>query len=360
MDKIRFYNWLRLLGIFLSIIFLMFLAYLMREVLMPFFVAGLIVYILNPVADYFEGRGLRRSAVVTVLFLTFVAVIAVGGYLSWGSLMREVADLKVSLPNYLLSIKGSLIQTAGLLEKQRDFLPKGFFSGIIEEKFGQNSGIMLSAAPGLIISAVSLIMSSIIVLFTVFFLLKDGKLMRKKLIRSVPNRYFEITLTILDEVNTAVGNYIRGQITDCLIIGVLSTVGLALIGFKYAILVGAIVGLMNMVPYLGPLAGMIVGFMMALIDGNSLPMGMRVLLVLSIVKLIDDALVNPMVVGSSVELHPLVVILCITVGEALLGVLGMLIAVPVFCALKAIFEVLHKGLITYGFWEGHGAEPAGK
>ncbi len=360
MDKIRFYNWLRLLGIFLSIIFLMYLAFLMREVLMPFFAAGLIVYILNPIADYFEGQGVRRSAVVAVLFLVFVAVIAVGGYFSWGSLMGEVDYLKVSLPKYLLSIKGSLIQTAGLLEKQLDFLPKGFFSGIIEEKFSQNSGVMLSAAPGLIISAVSLIMSSIIVMFTVFFLLKDGKLMRKKLIRSVPNRYFEITLTILDEVNTAVGNYIRGQITDCLIIGVLSTAGLALIGFKYAILVGAIVGLMNMIPYLGPLTGMIVGFMMALIDGNSLPMGLRVLLVLSIVKLIDDALVNPMVVGNSVELHPLVVILCIAVGEALLGVVGMLIAVPVFCALKATFEVLHKGLITYGFWEGQGAEPAGK
>ena len=360
MDKIRFYNWLRLLGIFLSILLLMYLSYLMREVLMPFFIAGLIVYILNPIADYFEGCGLRRSAVVAVLFLFFIAIISVAVYLSWGSLMGEFEYLKVNLPKYLISIKSSLLQTAGMLEKQLDFLPKGFFSGIIEEKFTQNSGNVISAAPGLIISAVSLIMSSIIVLFSVFFLLKDGKLMRKNLIRAVPNRYFEITLTILDEVNTAVGNYIRGQITDCLIIGALSTIGLALIGFKYAILVGTIVGLMNMIPYLGPLTGMIVGFMMALIDGNSLPMGLRVLLVLSIVKLIDDALVNPMVVGSSVELHPLVVILCITVGEALLGVVGMLIAVPVFCALKATFEVLHKGLITYGIWEGQGAEPAGK
>ena len=360
MDKLRFYNWLRLLGIFLSILFLMYLAYLMREVLLPFFVAGLIVYILNPVADYFEGQGVRRSAVVAVLFFVFIAAITIGGYFSWHFLMGEVDYLRDNLPKYLLSIKGSLMQTAGLLEKQLNFLPKGFFAGIIEEKFKQNSAGMLSAAPGLIVSAVSLIMSSIIVLFTVFFLLKDGKLMRKNLIKSVPNRYFEITLSILDEVNTAVGNYIRGQITDCIIIGGLSTIGLALIGFKYAILVGAIVGLMNMIPYLGPLTGMLVGFMMALIDGNSLPMGLKVLLVLSIVKLIDDALVNPMVVGSSVELHPLVVILCITVGEALLGVVGMLIAVPVFCALKATFEVLYKGLITYGIWEGQGAEPAGK
>jgi len=76
-------------------------------------------------------------------------------------------------------------------------------------------------------------------------------------------------------------------------------------------------------------------------------MGLKVIFVLSLVKLIDDFFVNPVVVGKSVELHPVVVLICILVGSMMMGVFGMLIAVPLFCALKATFKVLHDGIIGY-------------
>ena len=349
MDKIKLYNWLKLLAIYFALLLIIYIAFLCRNLLFPFLLAVILTYILNPVADYFESWGIKRGAVVGVLFFSFILILALVLYFSMPSFLSELETLRTSAPKYFLNIKNSLQQIFLQLEEQFSFFPKGYLSNLLNEKYNSMSITLVSCLPGMVFKFINLIALFLLVLFTTFFLLKDGRQMRKTLISIVPNKYFELTLSVLHESNLGVGNYVRGQLTDCAIIGTLSIIGLFLIGFKYSLLIGILVGVMNMIPYLGPLTGMIVGFLLAVIDNHSIPMGLKVLLVLSIVKLIDDVLVNPIVVGKSVELHPLIIIICITIGGELLGIWGMLLIVPLFCALKATFEVLYEGIIKSSY-----------
>jgi predicted PurR-regulated permease PerM len=190
-----------------------------------------------------------------------------------------------------------------------------------------------------------------IILFATFFLLKDGRTFKKDIIKIVPNKYFETVLCLLYETNKQVGNYVRGQIIDCAIVAILSIIGLSLIGLKYAIIIGIVCGITNIIPYLGPILGMIPGIFVSLIEHHDPIMAVKVAVVLIAVQLVDNAVVSPIAVGKSVDLHPIAVIASVTVGGALLGIWGMLFAVPIYCALKVTFEVLYKGIIEYGSWE---------
>jgi len=351
MDKIKLYNWLKLLGIYLAILTAIYIIFLAKSILFPFFLAFILTYMLNPVADFFENKGLKRGFVVGLLFFFFAAALGCVVYFSAPFLLKEVNNLQISVPKNLLNFENLLKQASGGLENKFSYLPKDFLPNLFNEKYRELTKNAMAYMPEFIFSLVDVVTAILVVLFTTFYLLKDGRVMRKRLISIIPNKYFELFLCLLHEVNLQVGNYVRGQLTDCVIIGALSIAGLYIIGFKYSLLLGLIIGAINIIPYLGPLTGMLAGFLMAVLEDHSLPMGLKVLLVLALVKLIDDFFVNPVVVGKSVELHPLVVIVCIVVGGTLMGVFGMFISVPLFCALKATFKVLYNGIIEYGSWE---------
>lgn len=350
-QNLKVWTWVKLISVYSIIIIALFIFYLAQDMLTPFLVAFILVYILNPVADLLEGKGLRRSVVVPMIFIGFIILLGIIIYFSYDSILNEIDTLKTQVPEYLSKIKKSLEENAVLLEKNIPMLPKGDLQKTINEKANSIPKMIGEKIPSLIVLSLGFITSTLIVLFTTFFILKDGRSFRKQIIKIVPNKYFETALVLLNQINIQVGNYIRGQLIDCAIVAMLSIIGLTMIGLKYAIIIGLVSGITNIIPYLGPVMGMIPGIFIALIDHHSAIMAVWVVVVLMCVQLIDNTLVSPLAVGKSVNLHPLVVIISVTVGGALMGIWGMLLAVPIFCALKVTFEVLYKGIIEYGSWE---------
>jgi predicted PurR-regulated permease PerM len=166
----------------------------------------------------------------------------------------------------------------------------------------------------------------------------------------VPNKYFETFLTLIHEINQQISNYIRGQLTDTFIVGVLAIIGLYLFGIKYAIFIGAVAGIANIVPYIGPFFGFTFGGLLVLIDTGSIINMLKVVGVLAFVKLLDDIAISPLAVSRSVNVHPLMVIIVISVGGLLHGVWGMLLSVPLYCSMRVSFRILYKGFVEYGNW----------
>jgi predicted PurR-regulated permease PerM len=187
-----------------------------------------------------------------------------------------------------------------------------------------------------VLDAASVITSMILIPFIVFFLIKDGRDFKKSFVSIMPNRYFEFTLYLFYKLNSQVGNYLRGQMIDALIVGILSTAAMWLIGVKYFILVGTFAGLANVVPYFGPIAGAVLAVILSVLQTGSFHLSLYVLIAFAIIKLIDDAVIQPVVVAKSVHMHPLTVLLSVLAGGKLFGILGMLLSVPVVGFLKVI------------------------
>lgn len=190
------------------------------------------------------------------------------------------------------------------------------------------------------------------------FLGFDNGQMRRYFIGMVPNRYFEMSLTILDMLDDAIGKYLRGTLMECALVGLTLTVGMILLGIPVgvAIAIGVISGMINAIPFLGTVIGLIIGLGYALIAENVQPMipglngddlAIYVIVLVGIAHLLDNVVFQPFVLGSAVNIHPLVVMVAIISGSLLMGLWGMLFAIPTVVVLKTAVETLFKELKDY-------------
>ena len=211
---------------------------------------------------------------------------------------------------------------------------------------------MLGGTTMFIEGVISGLTFAVIVPFVAFFFLKEGRRLTRCLIALVPNAYFELCLNLMYQANKQIGNYIRGQLLAVLVVSVLSIGGLSIIGVYYALPLGLLAGLANVIPYLGPLIGIVCSSIVALATGGGLAMVAKVIVMFLIVQLIDNVLIQPTMVAKSVELHPLVVLFVVMVGSQLMGIIGMLIAVPLTGIAKVSGQTIYKGIRQYQFRVG--------
>jgi predicted PurR-regulated permease PerM len=241
-------------------------------------------------------------------------------------------------------------EQAGLvISRFEEFLmPYLSFLGIKElDLLGRTQTGMASAGDWVInhvLDAASLVTNLILIPFIVFFFLKDGREFKKGFVSLVPNRYFEFTLYLFYKLHAQVGNYLRGQFIDAIIVGTMAVFALWVIDVKYFFLIGIFAGLANLIPYFGPIAGAVLALVVSILQTGSLEKVFYVILAFTIIKLLDDAVVQPVVVARSVHMHPLTVLLAVLIGGKLFGILGMLLTVPVVGFIKV---VVHEGILNY-------------
>lgn len=195
--------------------------------------------------------------------------------------------------------------------------------------------------------------------FVFFFLLLDDGKLKKQIISKVPNMFFEMTLTSVHNVDKAIGSYLRGTITETLVIFALFLFLLPMIGFSLgaSLLIGLFAALTNIIPVFGPVAGAIVCVGYALIievpgstllsvnEGNIL---IYALIIVLFIQAIDNIFLKPYILGSATDLHPLTVIFAVIAGGILLGFWGVLFSIPVWVILKVSLTTIHKRLKLYG------------
>ena len=187
----------------------------------------------------------------------------------------------------------------------------------------------------------------VIVPFVAFFFLKEGRRLTRCLMALVPNAYFELCLNLMYQANRQIGNYIRGQLLAVLVVSVLAISGLSILGVYYALPLGLLAGLANVIPFLGPLIGIVCSSIVALATGGGLAMVAKVIIMFLVIQLIDNVLIQPTMVAKSVELHPLVVLFVVMVGSQLMGIVGMLIAVPLTGIAKVSGQTIYEGVKQY-------------
>jgi predicted PurR-regulated permease PerM len=194
-------------------------------------------------------------------------------------------------------------------------------------------------------------------LIFIFLSLDNGQI-RRYFISLVPNRYFELSLTLLDRLDNAIGKYLRGMLMECSLVGLTLCLGLILLGSPVgvAIAIGLVCGLLTAIPMLGTAIALVICLGYALIAENLEPLipgldpnnlALYAVILVGITKVLDDVVFQPFVVGSAVNIHPLVVVVAIIAGSLIMGLWGMLFAVPTVVVVKTAVETLFKELKDY-------------
>jgi predicted PurR-regulated permease PerM len=190
------------------------------------------------------------------------------------------------------------------------------------------------------------------------FLGFDNGQIRRFFIGLVPNRYFELSLTVLDRLDDAIGRYLRGTLTECFLVGLTLTLGLILLGIPagIAVAIGVVSGLLNAIPFLGTVIALVIGVGYALIAENIRPLipGLNpndlvwyVLILVVLTHVLDDVVFQPFVLGSAANVHPLVVVIAIIAGSLIMGLWGMLFAIPTVVVIKTAVATFFKELKAY-------------
>lgn len=208
---------------------------------------------------------------------------------------------------------------------------------------------VLKETPALLSGVLSGMTFLVIVPLVLFFLLAEGRAIKRSLIEVIPNQYFEMVLNLLHRIDQQLGGYIRGMVLSVVIVSILSVLGLRIIGLRDYLVVGTIAGVSNIIPYLGPLIGIMAGTIAAILQYSTLGWAtiLPVVIVFLAVQLMDNVFIQPVVVARSVNLHPLVVIFVVLVGSQMFGAVGMLLAVPLTAVLKVAVQTVYESLRSY-------------
>ena len=312
-----------------------FLLYLLGTVLLPFVAACFAAYVLTPIVEFFERRGLSRRAAVACLYGVFVVLISGMVVFVIPTLDREIGTLSTELPRYSNEIHRALILLHNRVERDLPILAQ--FN--LAEKIAQASVTRLTQMEErLPLNAFLLVSALLLVPFLTWYLLLDGAAMKKSLISCVPNVYFESTLNLIHRIDQHLSSYLFGQLVNVLCISFLSAVGYSLIGVRFGIAIGILSGVANVIPYVGPLVGASAALLVSVLDESSTSKLVSIVLVSSAIQAFDHLAVKTVIISKTTDLHPLTIVSILVIAGHLFGLWGLLFGIPMFCIAKIFVQ----------------------
>ncbi|MEK7388893.1 MAG: AI-2E family transporter [Elusimicrobiota bacterium] len=311
--------------------------YRVHHVLTPFLLAAAFAYTINPLATYFEARGLRR---LPLIVLGYLMALALGMSLYTGFKSLAVAEaelLQARAPGYMKTLQSlASVQQDRFVQKLP--LPPHIARHAVETALG---GLfeMLQMLPSHLLALLPLLLHMMLVPFIGFFFLIDGPSGINSMIQACPSRFVEQALHLLSEIDTALGNYLRGIVIVAIAIALASFVGLVILDVDNAALIAVLSGVSSFVPYLGAVIGALVGGAMAFYQFGTLAAGLKVVALFVGIRVADEVLLQPVIAKHSVHLHPMVFLLALILAGEIFGFMGLLFAIPAACILKALISV---------------------
>lgn len=324
--------------------------YYSSAVFLQLFIALGMAYVLNPMVTLLEKRGLNRIASIIIVFsLTIIASIGFTTFLII-SISSEFSSMQLNLPAYAQhlyditpkEIKRYLdIETPAKLYRHMDDLTQQLQNiapdlvkpvlKFIQQAFSSTLNVILA------------LLGYLIIPLYLFYLLADMPQLKTFIDSLIPNRYRDTYFSKLNEVNTVLSGFIRGQLMVCAILAVLYSIGLVFIGIDLAVAIGTLAGAAFIIPYVGTIIGIALSMLMALLKYHDLLHPLLCLGWFCIVQGIEGMIITPKVVGDTVGLHPLTTIVALLVGGQIFGIMGMLLAVPV----AAVLQIFLRSLADY-------------
>ncbi len=357
--------WLKRLGLLLVVLGAGALVYLLWGVLVPFLLAWIAAYLCEPLVDVLERRlKLKREnaviAVMTAAALFVLILIAITIPIA----IEEAGIFAQNLPAY----KAKALATLESLQRENRIPPKAIelAQSALEElqasapQIATTVGTYLYSWLGSLLSIFSFLMDFLLFVFIFFYFLRDYHQVNDRTLAAVPPAWREPLRELLNEIDQALRAVLRGQFLVAASMAACYTIGLWVVGVPYAILIGPAAGFGNFLPYVGPILGLTPAFLFVALHSLSDPVAMLwqfgyIGIVIGIVQFLEGFVLTPKLAGESAGLGPVAVLFALSVGGVLLGIVGVVVALPLAAILKVL---LARGWAWYTGSAFYGAKGA--
>ncbi|HCM90044.1 MULTISPECIES: AI-2E family transporter [Vagococcus] len=305
---------------------------------LPIIITGLLYYILNPVVNMMERKGINRNLGISLLFILILGLIAWGIIILIPKLEHQTTSFLNEWPTYwqTIEVKTTEFFNASIFDKFSDQIENAineFFASIntIAKTVSKNAFVGI----GNVVGAVANILVTVLTVpFILFYLLKDGKKLSPYVTQFLPTKVRKPTINILKDINKQLSSYVRGQVTVAFAVAVMFIIGFSVIGLKYSVALGILAGFLNLIPYVGSALATIPAIILALVDGPKMLVAVIVVFILE--QTIEGKFVSPLVLGSQLEIHPVTIIFVLLSAGKIYGVMGVILGIPAYAALKVI------------------------
>ncbi len=347
LDKtITFDRFVRLMLGMLFAAALLYITNYLGNVLLPFFIGWLLAYLLYPAVRFVQYRMHVKNRVLSIMITLIVVLLVIGGitYLIIPSMVEQFEKLGYLVNKYLhevTNIPNFPIAARDWISNNHDNINRFFKDSNFPDtarKIMPQLFAVISQTANIIIS----IVASLIALLYMFFILLDYEILAAGLIKIFPKKSRPFWRALIDDAERELNSYIRGQGLVALCIGVLFCIGFTIIGFPMAIGMGIMIGVMSLIPYVHSLALIPIVFLSLLkaadTGTNFWVILLSALAVFGIIQLITDMILTPRIMGKAMGLNPAILLLSLSVWGALLGFIGLIIALPLTTLLIAYYQ----------------------
>ena len=302
----------------------------------PVACGAVIYYLVKPIYDYLLNKKVPKGIAILLVMVGVIVIFIMIITSLVPIIQKQLLDLVSQLPYYYQIIS----------EQVEKFMQTGFFETIQEQFNKINTDFIQSITERLngilnftfsgIGSVVGIIGDIVITIMTMpvilYYLLKDGNKVIPFVTRMFPTRSQHKISVMLNEMNQQVSSYIRGQITVAICVEFTYIIGYTLIGLPYGVTIGMIAGLLTIIPYLGSIIGLTPALIIGFVTNPTL--ALHVFLVFVIEQLIESRVLQPLILGSSLKMHPVTILIILLAAGKMFGLVGLLIAVPVYAVVK--------------------------
>ena len=344
--EITFDKFIRWAGIVTLVFAVLYITNYLSEVLLPFFIAWFFAYLLYPVVKFIENKLHVKVRALSILLAMGAAIAIVGGVI-WliippmidqfdklGEVLTRWVHQTTHTNNLTMLIKEWLQDNQSTIER---FLKSKDFSDALKTTMPKVFSVVSQTA-----TVLMSIVASMITLLYMFFILLDYETLTANWVRIFPKKNRPFWSALMKDVERELNNYIRGQGMVALCMGIMFCIGFTIIGFPMAIGLGILIGIMDLVPYLHTFALIPTAFLAMLKAADTgqnfwVVFGLAVL-VFCVVQVITDMVVTPKIMGKAMGLNPAILLLSLSIWGALLGFLGLIVALPLTTLLIAYWQ----------------------
>ncbi|MEM9845583.1 MAG: AI-2E family transporter [Pseudomonadota bacterium] len=321
------------------------------DVILPFVLGGAIAYLLDPVADWLERKGLSRALSVAIITVGSTIVFVLSILLVIPTLIEQAINLFQVAPEAAAKMQVFLTERFPDLVNENSTLRKSLESigQTIQDKGAQFIETVVSSAASL----VNIIVLMVIVPVVAVYMLYDWDHMVAEIDKLLPRDHAPVIRRLAREMDATIASFIRGMGTVCLVLGSYYAIALMLVGLQFGLVVGAFAGLVTFIPYLGAIIGgaLAIGLGLFQFWGDWVSIGL-VAGIFVVGQMVEGNILTPKLVGSSVGLHPVWLLFALSVFGALFGFVGMLVAVPLAAAIGVLVRFGAENYMDSKLYQG--------
>lgn len=316
------------------------------DILTTVIVSIVLAYAINPLINKLEEKGIKRLYGVLIIYISILAIFFILAFLIIPRSGKELKRLFTDMPLYFNQLSNLVDNIYKEYSSILGGLPPIFndIEKVIMENFAEIQDSLIEGIKsflGAIVGMTSKIINIILTPILTLYFLVDKEVFVKKFKKAIPKRFREDTIYLASTIDNSLSKFIKGRLLMSLYVGVFTSVMLWILGVDFAIVIGFITGLFDIVPYIGPFIGYIPALFFAFLESPIKAVWVSILFVF--IQWAENNLLGPKILGENMGIHPLVILLSIIIGGGIFGVFGMIIAIPLVAVSKIIYEfILYK------------------